>query len=467
MRLTTRIVGQGIAVMGVVLVGVGALTYQLVYVSARDDVDRVVRNEAQALVDAFAAEAAAVQGLDGVLSEPEAAQAAQFALTVRPSGSRHVAVIALADRQLQSAGGPSRLAALVRSGDRPPMDTGALRTVDTEFGAVRVLDLVVLDADETRLAVVSTFASLSDARSAAGSALRQALFAGAIGLILGGVVLAVVVRRALRGLRTVSASAATITPDELGARVPVPSPDDEVAELAREINDMLARIDADDATRRRYLAAVSHEIRTPLAVAEGHLELLAIGADDPVVAETSMTVRSELDRLSRMLDDLMAVARGHDQQVRSDPVFLPDLFDTVRTRVEVLDQSRRVDVEDPPPVVVDGDQARLEQCLSNLIDNALTHTASDTKVTVCAVVTDEGIDLVVADDGGGIDPAVRDRVLEPFVTTRSSGDRRSSGLGLAVVDTLVRAQGASLAIASGTDGTTVTISLPRPRDTRG
>jgi signal transduction histidine kinase len=460
-KLTARLVGQGIAVMAVVLVGVSLLTLRLVYDAARDDVDEVLREQAAGLVESFAAEATVVQGLDGVLSAPEAAQAAQFALTVRPSGARHVAVITLGDRELQGAGGPSRLDALVRAGDRPSVEVGRLRTADTDIGPLRVLDVEVLDASGSPLATVSTLASLTEARAAAGSARRQALLAGAAGLVIGGVALALVVRRALRGLREVSAAAATITPDQLGVRVPVPVPDDEVAELAREINDMLARIDADDDVRRRYLAAVSHEVRTPLAVAEGHLELLAQGTDDPAVATAAITVRTELDRLSRILDDLMAIARGREQHVRVDPVFLPDMFDSIAQRVRALGQGDLVEVVPPPPVVVDGDQARLEQCVANLIDNAITHTADGTRVTVAATATDASVELSVTDDGDGIDPSVRDRVLEPFVSTRSTGARRSSGLGLAVVDALVRAQHGELTIGSGPEGTSVTIRLPQ------
>jgi two-component system OmpR family sensor kinase len=476
-RLTARIVLLSTAVMAFVLGGVALLTYELVGAADRDDVDRLLRDEAAAVADAFADEARTLDGLDGVLSPPELARAAQFALTIHPSGARHVVVMTLADRRLQSAGGPRGLLTLARSAERPPIRAGALRSVDTTAGPVRVLDVEVLDANGATLATVTTMASLDDARDTANSVLRLVIVASVVGLVVGALVLAVVMRRALRGLRQVSAATAGVTSDELGARVPVPAPDDEVAELAREINGMLERIDAADATRRQYLAAISHEVRTPLAVAEGHLELLSMSSDDPAVAATSLTVRGELERLRRVLDDLMAVARGHGQvDIRLGPVFLPDLFESIAERIVALDSADRVSIDEAPPVVILADQARVEQCIANLVDNAITHNDADTRVTLSARLGsarlgsvrsgsvrsgEDVVELVVSDTGGGIDPSVRGRVVEPFVTTRPTGDRRATGLGLAVVDSLTRAQDGALTIDTGPDGTTITIALPR------
>jgi signal transduction histidine kinase len=459
-KLTARIVVRAIVVMAVVLGGVALLTYELVGVAVRDDVDRLLRDEAAAVSRAFADEARALVGLDGVLSTPELARAAEFALTIHPSSARHVTAMTLDDRRLQSVGGPSDLATLARSADRPPTRPGELRSVDTEAGPVRVLDVAVLDADGVSLATVTTMASLDDTRDTANSVLVRVIVASVVGLVVGALLLVVVMRRSLRGLREVSAATAGVTSAELGVRVPVPAPDDEVAELAREINDMLERIDAADATRRQYLAAISHEVRTPLAVAEGHLEVLSTSSDEVAVTAAASTVRGELERLRRVLDDLMAVARGHGQvDVRLGPVFLPDLFDSVATRVAALEFADRVSIGVAPPVVIAADQARIEQCIANLIENSIVHNSADTGVALTALVGDGMVQLLVTDDGDGIDPSVRDRVVEPFVTTRATGDRRATGLGLAVVDSLIRAHGGSLTIESGPDGTTVTLAV--------
>jgi signal transduction histidine kinase len=163
-----------------------------------------------------------------------------------------------------------------------------------------------------------------------------------------------------------------------------------------------------------------------------------------------------------VLDDLLAVARGSAEiDVRREPVFLPDLFGAVDARVEALPLASAVTIEAPLPVVLLGDQSRIEQCLANLIANAVDHNPAGTRVTVTARGSEDWVALVVADDGQGIDPELLPHVMEPFVTTREAGSGRTSGLGLAVVRALIEAQGGSVELDSGAAGTTATLRLPR------
>jgi signal transduction histidine kinase len=452
--LTTRVVVRSLVVMAVVIGGVVLLTRELVRVSGRADVDRVLREEATMLGEAFGDQLPSAAGLDGVLSAPEAEHAARRALTVRPSSASHVALLTVGGVRLQAAGGPARVAAMLRGSEAPGSDPGRIRSLDTVAGPVRVLDTTVIDDTGAAVATVTVAAPLEQPRDTAASVLRRAALAGAIGIAVGGLALWLVVRKSLRPLRQVSAAAESIAPTDLTARVPVPATDDEVAELATGLNEMLDRIETADENRRRYLAAISHEVRTPLAVAEGHLELL--GTDDAAV------VRHELERLRRVLDDLMAVARGSDEiDVQREAVFLPDLFDAVRTRVAALPYATAVTLDSPPPAVLLGDQARLEQCVANLVANAIDHNPSGTEVTLTARADETSVALTVADNGTGIDPAVLPHVFEPFTTTRTDGRGRTSGLGLAVVHALVEAQGGTTHVDSGPTGTRATITLPR------
>ncbi|CAL9614935.1 Adaptive-response sensory-kinase SasA [Nocardiopsis dassonvillei] len=454
MNLTARVVLRALLVMALVIGGVALLTYEMVRVSGRADVDRLLREESALVGEALGVRLPAAAGLDGVVSGPEAQRAARQALATRPSGARHVTLVSAGGVRLQSTGGPGAVATLMSGSDAPPVEPGTLRTVDSGAGPLRVMDAAVVDGDGAQVAVVTVAAPLEPSREAAGAVLASVGAAGAVGLAGGGLLLWAVVRRTLRPVREVSAAAKEVSPADLAARVPVPGSRDEIGELAGEINGMLDRIEAADADRRRYLAAISHEVRTPLAVAEGHLELLG-GAEADVV-------RTELGRLRRVLEDLMAVARGGDEiDADRGPVFLPDLFDEVRSRAAALPAREAVAVEEPPPVVLLGDQARLEQCLANLVGNAVDHNPAGTRVTVSAHGSGEEVALVVADDGAGIDPEVLPRVFEPFVTTRAGGPGRIAGLGLAVVHSLVAAQGGRVEVDSGPAGTCVTITLPR------
>lgn len=459
MTLTTRVVVRALAVMALALGGVCLLTYQLVLVSGRDDVDQLVHEVTDEIASSLSAEAAVAAGLDGSLTGPEAERAARAALATQPSSSRHAAMISLSDVRLQASGGPAEVAALLRGSEAPPMEPGRLRTVDSAVGPIRALDVAVTDPNGSTIAVVSVLAPLEASRQAATDALLRSGLAAVLALIVGGIVLIVVVRSALGPLRELSAAAKAITPDALTDRIQVPESGDEVEQLARELNEMLDRIDADDQTRRRYLAAISHEVRTPLTVAEGHLELLEQGHGDPIAV--AGTVRQELDRLRRVLDDLLSVARGGEQAaIRLGPVFLPELFTAVASRVDAIGWSNRVTIEPPPGAAFTGDQARIEQCITNLVQNAIDHNPPHTQVTVTGTVIDGNVAITISDNGHGIDPDILPRVREPFVTSRSSGHGRTSGLGLAVVDALATAQGGELLLDSAPSGTTATLLHP-------
>lgn len=459
MKLTRRIVIRSLAVLALALATVSILTYEFVRVSGREDLDRFLRRESDQLIAGFVDAAVDNAGADGALSGPEATRAARTALAIHPSGPQHAAAITVGGIRVQANGGPPAAAALLRGDAGPTQQPGLLRTIDTDIGPIRALDIAITDASGDTIAVATLLAPLDPSRYAATNALSRTLIAGGIALVLAGGLLTIIVRRSLQPLRDLSMTAASIRPDTLAVRVTIPETRDEVQQLATELNEMLERLDDNERTRRRYLAAISHEVRTPLTVAEGHLELLEHGQIDRSTA--AATVRHELDRLRRVLDDLLSVARGVDDvDVRLGPVFLPDLFEAIRTRIAALGLTARVHLEPPPATAFTGDQARIEQSITNLINNAIDHNPPTTNVTIAATATPGTVSITVTDNGTGIDPSILPRVREPFVTTRTTGQGRSSGLGLTVVDSLTTAQHGTLELATGPTGTTAAVTYP-------
>ena len=232
--------------------------------------------------------------------------------------------------------------------------------------------------------------------------------------------------------------------------------------MAREFNRMLDRISSDERRRQQLLSAISHELRTPLAVARGHLELLhTLGPDQQQSAmETAEVRRRELDRLGRIVDDLTAISRGNSAaETARQPVFAPDVLEALQQRLLGLDADH-VRIEPAPPVVLVGDEYRLTQALLNLVVNARTHTPPGTPITVDAVTDGEEIAFRVADRGPGIDPELLPTVFDPFVTTKADGAERTSGLGLTVVKAVTEAQGGNVDLATGSSGTTVSLTFP-------
>jgi len=461
--LTVRVVTRSLIVMALVITAVCLLIFEIVTVWGRSEIDRIAQDEADRLVAIFSAEIEeSAQAGDG-LDSADLVVDAREALTSYAGGPLHLATISVGDARLRSNTGPASLIALANSARLPEPEPGLLRTVPSDAGSLRSIDVPVQDAEGNTLAIVSVLVPQDETRSATQVVLFGSIGAGIVGLIIGSIALPLVVRRSLRPLKEVTQAVEEISLADLSARVPVPSTADEVAELATEFNGMIERIAQDEETRRRYLAAISHEVRTPLAIAEGHLEMWeTLGPlEGQSNADMARTVQRELERLRRVLDDLLAVARGaEDLAVRSEPVFLPDVVDSLRSRITGLGHAD-IDIQSPPPDVVMGDQARIEQTLLNLLKNAVEHNPEGTQVRLATVVDGDQVVFTVRDNGTGIPEELLPRVFEPFVSSRDSNADRISGLGLAVVQSLTRAQGGTASLKSSASGTVIEIRLPR------
>ncbi|MCE9622776.1 MAG: HAMP domain-containing protein [Actinomycetia bacterium] len=257
------------------------------------------------------------------------------------------------------------------------------------------------------------------------------------------------VGRALRPVHALTARAATISARSLHERVPVPSADDEVAELATTINSMLDRIETSDRASRRLVSDASHELRTPITVMRTELE---VARRDPhttwdVVSENVLT---EVDRLQTLVDDLLLLARMSEQGTTSAQF---SLLDIVR---DVTSRRRRVGVRlanaDIADVLVVGDSSAVQRAIDHVVANAARH--ADTRVDIhIAADPDAGkagsAVVHVDDDGPGIDPADREGVLQRFVRLDEarSRDGGGSGLGLAVARDVMVAHHGSVTIS--------------------
>lgn len=464
MRLPTRLAIIGLGVLGATLVLVAVVTYQIVRLTGRQSVDRALRDELTTVSTAFPA----LVDDQGEITRENLQRAAAQYLAVHPGTSRHLTVLVIGNDMYTTRSGPEALLELDEDGNLPSGRPGHITTEDTDEGPVRVLNAPLLAGGTTAGRAIIA-GPLQDVYDDAADALVGIAVGGLIGLVFGGVALTLTTRRAVRPVVELAAAARDTGGGDLTARVPEPARRDEVGELAAEFNRMLERISADAEQRRRLLSAVSHELRTPLAVARGHLEMFEAldlagpdaGADTGnAPAELTAVIRSELDRLTRLTDDLEAILQGDGAtSIELGPVFLPDVFDELRQRLAGLGMTG-VELREAPPVVVEADQHRIAQALLNLVSNAGTHTAAGTTVVVDAAVVDQQLNIGVTDNGAGIDPSIRDHIFEPFVTTRADGSTAGRGLGLAIVKSLIEAQRGTVDLVTGPSGTSATIRLP-------
>ncbi|MFB9236477.1 sensor histidine kinase [Plantactinospora siamensis] len=309
----------------------------------------------------------------------------------------------------------------------------------------------------------------------------EAGVAGA-GLIAAGTAGTLIVRRSLRPLRRVAATAGRVAElplhrgeVALSERVPAADTDPrtEVGQVGAALNRMLGHVGAALAARhasetrvRQFVADASHELRTPLAAIRGYAELTRRSRQEvpPDVAHALARVESESTRMTRLVDDLLLLARlDSGRPLASVPVDLSALVVDVVGDAHAAGPDHKWRLDLPPEAVrVTGDDERLHQAVANLLANARTHTPPGTTVTTSLAVVDDAAELTVTDDGPGIPAQLQPEVFERFARGDSSRSRAagSTGLGLAIVAAVVEAHDGGVAMDSRPGHTAFTIRLP-------
>ncbi|MEU8843250.1 ATP-binding protein [Streptomyces roseus] len=246
---------------------------------------------------------------------------------------------------------------------------------------------------------------------------------------------------ALRPVTAIRTELAAVTASELDRRVPDPGGADEIAQLARTVNDTLDRLERSDARQRQFTADASHELRNPLAAVRSRLEV-ALAQDRPD-RESVAAALADTERLQRIAADLLLLARLDGGPVpRTEPVDLALLAAEDLARRPDPRVPLRLDARAPVPAA--GDPARLERALANLVDNALRHARTGVVVRAATEPAGGGwAVLEVENDGPGIPAEDRHRVFERFVRLDADRGRAGggTGLGLAIVRETARAHG--------------------------
>jgi signal transduction histidine kinase len=209
-----------------------------------------------------------------------------------------------------------------------------------------------------------------------------------------------------------------------------------------------------------FMSAISHELRTPITICRGHLEVLEPNASRQEIEDTIALVVDELERMSRLVDDITIAVRGDDPSfLRKQPVEIEDLVIRVARKVQPFLNGRlRVEAVEPD-AVVEADPDRLEQALVNLLQNAGVHTPDGTPVDLRAVQARKAWMFAVEDHGEGLESGHEEEAFERFVHGPAS---RGSGLGLAVVRSIARGHGGEAGVENHPGrGATFWILIPR------
>ncbi len=339
-----------------------------------------------------------------------------------------------------------------RALDRP--DRGR---VETPEGRVEYLAVPLRSAAGTRGVFVA--AMFRDRQKAdIEAAVRAAGGVGLLILVLGSLLAWRLARRTVEPVESLTSAARSVSGTDFSRRIPV-SGYDEVAQLAETFNDMVDRLEGAFASQRSFVDDAGHELKTPLTIVRGHVELLG---DDP--AERRQTLRlvlEELDRMQRIVDDLLLLAKREQPDfLHLEAVDVETLTNGLHARVAALAPREWV-VESRARGVVVADGHRLTQAIVQLADNAARVTQEGDAIRLGSAIAGEEARFWVSDGGPGIPVADQRRIFERFRRGAGSGRSEGAGLGLAIVKAIAEAHNGRVELASRPgEGATFTLVIP-------
>ncbi len=441
-------------VLAVIIAGLGVF----VAVRLRDDltqrVDRSLEAGAPVLKTAFANEGpgefkqTSASVLDSLPYEPAASQLLDLSGRVyvwrTPEGSRPL----IGDSDLRAVLGGQSLV--------------ATRTLDGQSFRILARE-VKTDRGDYVLVVAQSMRSVDHSVS---SLVSQLLIGGLAALLAAGIAGWWLTRRALRPVAEMTAAADRITVDRLSERVAEPGSAGELGRLAATLNNMLDRVERGVEDKRRLVADASHELRTPLAVMRLELDVsLREDELDPGARPVLESAREEADRMTRIVENLLTLARADDGrlQVLAREI---DLRDVAAGAVEPLRgtadaHGARISTSGDA-VEARGDPELLRQVVSNFVDNAIKYGGDGGAVEVRAWSSNGEAGVTVADFGPGIPADSREHVFDRFYRVDAARGREGgSGLGLAICDEIVRAHGGRIWVdANGASGSAFSFAVP-------
>lgn len=355
-----------------------------------------------------------------------------------------------------------------------PLDTAGMHSSipifrDVIRGGARLRVLTVPLVSGNRLEGILQVGMRMDVVNATQQTLLEVLLIGtSFAILAAGLAAWLSTRQALHALNNVTKTALQITSaDDLSRRIPYSgSPSDEVGQLVAAFNQTLSRLENLFYTQRRFLADVGHELRTPLTVIKGNVGLMRKIRDFD--EESLVTIEDEVDRLTRMVGDLLLLAQAESGKIplAHELVELDTLLLEVLNQMQVLTHDRvRLNLGSIDQVLVCGDRDRLKQVMVNLVGNAINYTPSGGEIVVGMGKVPDWAQLTVTDNGPGIAPEDLPHIFERFYRGEKSRTRQKDGkgfgLGLSIAYWIVRNHGGRIEVNSAVGrGTTFCVWLP-------
>jgi heavy metal sensor kinase len=454
--IRARLTAWYAVLLAAIMVGLGAFIFLQLRSDLRDTIDRDTRASAGLIAQGYGAE-----GADEFFDVSQA---------VLPGSGSAAQVLDDRGRVLLTYGDAAAGRPLVPAGARAAALAGRRPVVDVTLGsgaepAGRAV--VASVRRHGRLRVVVAAESLREVEESVERVLILLLLAGPAALVataLGGWWLA---SKALRPVKRMTAQAAGIEIDRLHERIAVPRTVDEIGYLAVTLNAMLDRLERGVKDKHRLISDASHELRTPLAVMRSELDVSLRGDElTPAARAVLESAREEVDRLSRMVDNLLTLAQVDEGRLEILTARVP-LNEAIQAAVRPL---RPLAAAKQVRLVLDGetsdahaDPQRLHLALTNLIENAIKFAHPGGEVHVSVWRRRDEVGVTVTDDGPGIPPDARAHVFDRFYRADPARGRDigGSGLGLAICREIASAHGGRVWVDSEEgEGSAFSLALP-------
>ena len=444
------------ALLAVIIVVLGAFLVVQLRADLQQQVDRDVRDGADMIARSFVA-----------AGTPEFLEVAE---TVLPRGGSGAQVLDPQGRILLIYGDPVATRHMAPASARADALRGRPRLMTVSLGEdgqrFRAMVLAVQRLGDPRVVVVAE--SLANVERSVNQVLLLLLLAGPAALAataLGGWWLA---RKALLPVERMTSQAEEISIDRLHERVAVPQAKDEIGHLAVTLNAMLARLEQGIIDKHRLIADASHELRTPLAVMRAELDVSLRSRDLSAESrEVLESAREEVGRMSRTVDNLMTLAEVDEGRLGLLPtrVQLREAVDAAARQLGPLAEAKRVQLEvGGEDCETQADRLRLDQALTNFIENAIKYAGPGGQVRVTTWSHGDRVGVTVVDDGPGIPPEAGPHIFDRFYRVDSARSREhgGSGLGLAICHEIADAHGGRVWVESEEgSGSAFSLALPR------
>lgn len=347
--------------------------------------------------------------------------------------------------------------------DTPPTSSEGIQRIWTDGATWLWMDAQT--TVESHVFWVRVTVSLAAVDHTLGILRSISLVAGPLLLLLSAFSGLTIARRSLRPIDRIIATAREVAQGDLSRRIQDTAAQDEVGQLTQVLNHMLTRLEASFQREKRFASDASHELRTPVSIIMAYAETLALETCPEETVKNAQVILAESRRMQRVIAQLLTITRGDEGKYIMErvPVDLREIALTVLEQMEALAQEKGISLRLRPGGIawVCGDQSLLTQMMLNLVENALKYNRPEGQVNVSITQNGEECVLTVADDGVGIEPQNLPRIFERFFRADAARDRSGTGLGLPIVEWIVKMHRGTISVDSEPNkGTQFQVTFP-------